>query len=172
MIVPFPAYVFCHPSLHQHLSSLLISSHLSVSPSHRASFGEASRRTWCTLVTGRRTASSTKSPATAASTVGCRSAWKSGCPRSVSIKTALPRMPSADHSCLIPEGLAWLLPPQEVLSVCWHLFHYQHCIKIHYWCPHISAFLLNDLLIYDCTGRRPHTVSICHFYEKIQSCYY
>ena len=50
----------------------------------RASFGEVSRRTWCTPAIGRRTASSTRSPATAASTAGCRSAWKWACPRSVS----------------------------------------------------------------------------------------
>lgn len=60
----------------------------------RDSFGEASRRTWCTLVTGRRTASSTKSPAIAASTVGYRSAWKLGCPRSVSRNSPFLQIPS------------------------------------------------------------------------------
>lgn len=66
---------------------------ISVFVPHRASFGEVSRRIWCTLVTGRRTASSTKSPGIAASTVGYRSAWKLGCLRSVSIKLISATMP-------------------------------------------------------------------------------
>lgn len=69
--------------------------------SSRASFGGASRRTWCTRVTGRRTASSTRSPGTAASTAGCRNAWKWACPRSVS-SSALLYYTTAPCQCANP----------------------------------------------------------------------
>lgn len=64
----------------------------------RVSSGEVFRRTWSTRATERRTASSTKSPATAVNTAGCRSAWKWGCPKNVSdASQMLP--PQLKYSC-------------------------------------------------------------------------
>lgn len=47
--------------------------------------GAAFKRTWCIRATETRTVRSTKLPATAASTAGCRSALRSACPKKVSV---------------------------------------------------------------------------------------
>lgn len=59
----------------------------------RVSFGAVSKRTWCIPVTGIRTVRSTKWPATAASTVVCRSALRSACPKKVKGKYGLQSFP-------------------------------------------------------------------------------
>jgi len=76
-------YLFCHMT-GVFLHPLTSVSHLIVLSVFRVSSGEVFRRTWSTRATERRTASSTKSPATAVNTAGCRSAWKWGCPKNVS----------------------------------------------------------------------------------------
>lgn len=50
---------------------------------YRGFSGAASRRTWCTHVTGRGTARLTRSPGTGASSAASRSASRSECPRKV-----------------------------------------------------------------------------------------
>ncbi len=55
----------------------------------RASSAAACRKTWCTPATETETASSTRSPGTAVSTVGSRGASLWGCPRSVSVWSTL-----------------------------------------------------------------------------------
>lgn len=95
----------------------------------RVSSAAACRKTWCTPVTVTETVSSTRSPGTAVSTVGCRGASLWGCRRSVSVWSAdLAGRPPEAHLLCYADNLYQLkldvhCPQEElhVLTKCVHI---------------------------------------------------